>query len=291
MVKINHFLSDDLFQLGENGTIHFQLENQREEAELFHLAWALFLIEDGRGGKVKVADSADPAGWGVSFVNTQGGTVYTEQDDMDRITIALDVGESLSLELRLTPPQDISGAGDYLLNISAVSDILEELMGGDEHEFTLRTHPDLWITADDIVLDPAEVDEGKKVTISVTVHLSGAISQDLSIGFYYFELEEGYILMGERVLNFEDEVGEDVTKLVHFNWEAEALWHVTDNIRVEVDPENAIVEEDEENNVAGVKLLVTAKETEEDGGFLPGFELVAVVVVLVVWVSFKKRKN
>jgi hypothetical protein len=76
--------------------------------------------------------------------------------------------------------------------------------------------------------------------------------------------------------------------LATFTWRAEAGKH---KLTVEVDPDNRIIEQDENNNVAEKQISVKSKR----GWFGPGFEAYTVlwvfIIYLVVLYTYWKRKR
>ena len=127
-----------------------------------------------------------------------------------------------------------------------------------------ETLPDLWIDNDDIEISPAELDQGDETSIDATIHLNGSVNSTMVVGFYY-KTGSNFTLIEEKVVDLRGKGGENVTQELSILWKAELTFGSAGNIKVIVDTEDQVTEEDETNNQATGDIIVNELPAEEEG--------------------------
>ena len=238
---------DAEIQIGTAGVYIFSVTNGGWMDDTFTLG---FTVKDSDGNPIaSEADPGDPA-WVFSFEDKDTGATLENRQ------LTLRPGALQDVLFKITPPAG-TAIGDYDIEISVTSSGPAKLKAIISATFT-PTLPNLWIDTEDIEIVPQTVDEGKDVTIRVTVHLYGAVSKTIKVEFYYHTAAAGFAFIGEKDFDFGGKTGKDVTELVEFVWSARIPYAVENNIKVTVDAGDDVVESDETDNEATTTLTVNA---------------------------------
>ena len=152
--------------------------------------------------------------------------------------------------------QNFSGIGLHYVNATIRNGI-----GTDNKNWTINVvyKPDLVMTAENISFsfEPSEVENGEvkenvNVTLNATVYNSGlGDASDVNISFY-----DGYPGPGNNIANVTiSNISAGGSQNASIYWNSIIGTH---NISIEVDPENTLVETDDENNRASKTINVSA---------------------------------
>jgi len=261
---------DAEIQVGTPGVYRFTVTNAGQVTDTFTLG---FTVKDGDGTEVaNEANLGDPA-WTFLFENADTGATLENR----QLTLA--TGASQDVLFKITPP---AGApiGDYDVEIIATSGGPAKQKATIPATFTL-TLPNLWIDTEDIEIIPSPVDEGKDVTIKVTVHLDGAVNKTMKVEFHYHTAASGFTFIDEEDLDFGGKTGKDVTEVVEFVWKAKIPYAVENNIKVTIDATDVVVESDETDNEATATIKVNPiDKDEEEFPWIPVIGGAAVIIVV-----------
>ena len=119
------------------------------------------------------------------------------------------------------------------------------------------SRPDLALNSSGISFTPSSPMEGEEVTISATIHNRGKPAQNIKVGFCDGDPESGGVLIKEEIIYSTISTGESETLEVIWDTVGAARDH---DIYVVVDPEEMIVEENEENNRASAGITVESSQ-------------------------------
>jgi len=225
------------------------------------------------------------------------GTASDPDSDIGKVELRIDDGDwqtvegtaSWSFSLNTTGLEN----GDH--NITArVSDgelsATEAIMVTVDNPTPGPKVPDLEVTADDIeITGPNKVGEENKVTI--TVHNIGEVDGRVTVLVYINKAVNSSLLMGQTLNVAKGSSSTTVTA----DWTPEEEGEAT--IIVVLEDKSAVPEENQDNNQASKTVTIEKDDTGDNGGddgeagFLPGFEIMVLVVALGVGIlSSKKRK-
>ena len=274
----------------------FKLTNNGTLEDSFSLDIALYHDTEG-----VVATLDAPGDWNLS------AREFSATAPLDgHLLKPLAPGRTRELLVSLVPPPG-AGLGNYTLFVSIMSEGPGEKRAEVTQPCSLAI-PDLFMNSNDVVIlkkdgtPPewlSEMTEGEEIIIRATIHLNGSIGTVVKIGFYY-KADKEFTLIGEKTVDFGDEAGPDVTRVVELRWKGKPTRTVDifDNIQVRIDPYDRINESAENNNIGFAGAWFGAKEEEGGGlgGTSPsGFEAVVLVAALlpalVLGRRLKKRRE
>jgi len=165
--------------------------------------------------------------------------------------IPLDNGDFEEIKGKVIPTKDneMIPEGEYYVQITVDSDNGEPsstALHGDVGTFMI----DFSIV--DLVISESEVEDGDEVTFTATIGINWGEAGNVAYVFYADDdkIKEGSVSFTESDTNI------DVT----FDWEAETGDEDERTIKVVVDPDDAITEDDEDNNEAEAPLEVAEAE-------------------------------
>ena len=143
--------------------------------------------------------------------------------------------------------------------------------------------PDLVVVSD--VRHPSKISNGEIVTISAEIKNAGDIEAREVIVTFYVDGKE----VKSQTINL---LSEGNSRLIPFTWQSIGGEH---ELKIKVDPEDAIVEKLETNNEKTKKVDV------ETGGFSELFEsrevcsiiliIIVLIILLTIMIMLKKRGN
>jgi hypothetical protein len=220
-----------------------------------------------------------PNGWSVEFRDSTDSTVITNTGNIA-------TGQSVNVILKITVPSTVS-SGDYPITITATSvgnpsksAILSITTNVTTQPITPTTS-EIDFVAEKVSTSPTtDIVEGQEIQLTATISNNGTSKTSASVvGFYL----DGLKLKEAALLDINPKGKQTVSIL----WVAIAGTH---NISVRVDPSNKLFEIIEENNIASIDIIVTKAATEDGGkGFLPGYELLILVVAISIGIVFRRK--
>ena len=261
---------DEEIQVGIPGVYRVTATNGGQVIDTFTFG---FTVKDGDGTEIASETNLGDPAWVFSFENVDTGATLENRQ------LTLTSGASQDVLFKITPPAGIA-VGDYDIEIIITSGGPSKQKATIPATFTL-TLPNLWIDTEDIEIIPSPVNEGKDVTIKVTVHLDGAVNKTMKVEFHYHTAASGFTFIGVEDLDFGGKTGKDVTEVVEFVWKAKIPYAVEDNIKVTVDATEVVVESDETDNEATATIKVNPTEPpEEEFPWIPVIGGAAVIIIV-----------
>ena len=260
-------------QVGATGSYLFTLTNNGVVEDIMSLDFTIKVGED-------IFTSTSPGDWGFEFRDAETSQTINAPYQVTLGTTP--ETKSKSIYLLITPPQGTL-VDDYELTIIAKSEgPVDDLIMNDWNGVPLVITvvlPDLFIDTADISFNNDKVKEGDSVTITATVHLDGSIgTTSVKVGFFYHTAAQGFVSIGTEDLDFGGAA--DTTQNVEFVWASAKVPQLDkDNIRVVVDTNSDVLEDNEDNNAATASLTV---EAEDDGTETPWVPIVAGVAIATI---------
>lgn len=228
--------------------------------------------------------STPSGGWSAEFRNSAGSVITNTGDVLS--------DQSLDVILKIAAPSSVS-SGNYDTTITAKS------VGNTSKSATLpittnvTVQPttstpeiDFVISSQDIRSSPrTDIVDGDKIQLIATISNNGTLKTPATTVGFYLDGYESINKIGEASLS---EIAPKSTQMISIPWIAVGEAH---RIYVKVDLSNNVSEISEENNIASVEIKVAQKPLieEESKGFLPGFELLLVVVAMSIVLFGRSR--
>jgi uncharacterized membrane protein len=206
---------------------------------------------------------------------------------LHQIEMKLGVDQRVWVKVQLTVPRDVERDTVRFFNIQGKSlhkDGILKDENTDDNDVRLELKllfPDLDLTSD--IRHPKNIDNGEIVTISVEVSNIGDIEAREVLVTFYVDGKE----VKTQTINL---LPDGSSRLIPFTWQAMGGNH---DLKIKVDPENAIVEEDESNNEKSEKVNV------ESGGFGEIFNnrsvcsvipiIIVAIILAIIVIIIRKR--
>jgi len=220
----------------------------------------------------------------VGFLNENLDTT------LHRIKINLGVGQTIWVKVQLVVPREIavSDTGKVRnFNVKGQSTDPDGVMkdeNGNDNEVSLvltLLFPDLVVTSG--IRHPSQISNGEIVTISAEIKNDGEIEAREVLVTFYVDGKE----VKTQTINL---LTEGSSRLIPFTWQAAGGQH---ELKIKVDPENAIVEKNENNNEKSKDVNV---ETDALAELLSNRSvcsiipiIIVAIILLIIIIIIKKR--
>ena len=202
-----------------------------------------------------------------------------EEYPVDSIKIKLDVGQAVIVKFKIQAPTGLPEGDLKVITIRGISEQPElEDPVDNEVDLNLRIlYPDLVV---DDIGHPKDMEDGRIVTISAYIKNIGQIeARDVLIVLYIDDQEIKSVQMS-TVNKGTDNL------LITFNWQASSGTH---NVRIEVDPENTVVEKKDQfrgvNNNIGTKKIDVSSGGLFDQGIARAVCSILLILITIIIIS------
>jgi hypothetical protein len=218
----------------------------------------------------------------VGYLNSNPDTSFHE------ITMKLGVGQKVWLKVQLFVPREIESDRERKFNLHGESTdskgvTNDEDVNDNDVSLVLKIlFPDLVIPSN--IRHPSTINNGDIVTISVEVKNDGDIEARNVLVTFYVDGKE----VKTQTINV---LPKDSTRLIPFTWQSSEGGH---DLKIKVDPEDAIVEKYEDNNEKSKNVnveagsFITMLQNRAVCSILP---LIIVAIILAVIVIIIKKRG
>lgn len=244
----------DTHNLPANGSFSVTMWNLGSESDTMYITgwfvWqdngdGIFSPPVGRAGEDIKNENFD-----IEFKTSSGAPYVLDQE----ITLTSGDSEVINGEIIPAYDNDLVPEGVYFVEIIVDSENGEPASTVLNAQMAAVMKPDFSIVSLDV--DDYEVKEDDSVNLDGTIRIDWDRAGSVDYAFYV----DGEVIEGsEGTVNFE--VNEN-TKVVSYTWKAKTGEKDSRDIKLVVDPDNAISEQDETNNQQEVPIDVTEKDAK-----------------------------